>query len=373
MLVGVFAPDPQGRTNARLTHVNQDRPDAALAALNAVRLIVVLFIGMGYASTMAKGPGTPEWLALFGFDPSYLGLQILFFLSGYLAWRSLAHHGSPVRMLRSRARRNLPWVALYTLLVTAVLYPLLCNHDAPMVKGTADLALYFIRTATLIDPGTPMPGALDDALYACLLQGAIWSLRIGALAFIGLALIWAVGLRSRHWTAILCGTSLTAFVATSVLVDRMEMAQFVTAKSMLSFAWPFLLGAALFSYRESLPRSGWAWGLIAAILIGLATLHWSQLPWSYAVSVLVTGGLCALATALLFARPAILCHWPNLALPVFLGVWPTTQSVLHLWSGLSTPALVFLSLAVTFGLAIAFKAAASVVLAKPVHRRVQAT
>ena len=51
-----------------------------LSRLNAVRLIVVTLIAIGYASTMSIGPGSVEWLNTFGYDPSLYGLQVLFFL-----------------------------------------------------------------------------------------------------------------------------------------------------------------------------------------------------------------------------------------------------------------------------------------------------
>ncbi|MEL6686216.1 MAG: hypothetical protein AAFP97_01190 [Pseudomonadota bacterium] len=163
--------------------------------MNAVRLIVVTFIMVGYTSTMAIGPGSREWLNLFGYDPSLYGLQVLFFLSGWLAWRSLSEGRSVQAFIRTRAAGTMPTVIVYTAIVTVVLYPILCDHDAPVIKNLTDLGAYFLKTVTLVQPGNPMPGALDGAAYPCLLQGTIWTLRWGVIAYILLLIMYGAKLR----------------------------------------------------------------------------------------------------------------------------------------------------------------------------------
>ena len=56
-------PDSQDSRHAEQTRLASDT--ALLSRLNAVRLIVVTFIMVGYTSTMAIGPGSREWLNLF--------------------------------------------------------------------------------------------------------------------------------------------------------------------------------------------------------------------------------------------------------------------------------------------------------------------
>ncbi|MEM9599605.1 MAG: hypothetical protein AAF926_01160, partial [Pseudomonadota bacterium] len=220
-----------------------DQTDATLLSrLNAVRMIVILLIGLGYASTMAVGPGAREWLHSLGYDPSWYGIQVLFFLSGWLAWRSLASGRGIIAFVRSRVRRTLPWVLLYTLVITAVLYPLLCNHDSPLAQGTLHLALYFAKTVTLIDPGGPMPGALDDALYACLLQGTIWTLRWGAIAFAGLICAYLAGLRARS-LAILFMLCVIAHVTVSTWSLHSGAAWLDPLLPGLRLGYAFLFGA----------------------------------------------------------------------------------------------------------------------------------
>lgn len=349
---------------------NTEEDGSFFARLNAVRLIVVGFIALGYASTMAVGPQSREWLNIFGYDPSLFGLQVMFFLSGWLAWRSLSRGRSPRAFILSRAKRTLPWLALYTFIVAAILYPLLCDPAAASVKTGAQLALYVIETVTLINPGDPMPGALDSALYACLLQGAIWSLQWGAIAFAGLLGAYMIGVRHRLFYLGLFAVAVFAHIGLNAWTDNTGsdfLSPFIPG---LRLAFPFLLGIVAYGWRDRLPTRSSGWLLIALVALGAASLHYYGFRWTYMIEIIAMIGWCALAMALLHSSLRCLKNWPNLVLPFFLGVWPTAQTVLALAPDITVPALVAASLSIALGLAATFYAL-SRVIRRPVHRRVQ--
>ena len=80
-----------------------------LSKLNFIRIIIVMMIAFGYASTMPLGPlletgeARPEMFQMLGYDPSWVGISLLFFFSGILALRSLWSHGSSIRYLESKS------------------------------------------------------------------------------------------------------------------------------------------------------------------------------------------------------------------------------------------------------------------------------
>jgi peptidoglycan/LPS O-acetylase OafA/YrhL len=339
---------------------------SVLARINAVRLIIVGFIGLGYASTMAVGPQSKEWLNTFGYDPSLFGLQVLFFLSGWLAWRSLSQGRSPAAFILSRAKRVLPWLALYTLIIVALVYPLLCDPDAPIVKNAAALSLYFLKTVTLVQPGQPMPGALDNALYACLLQGAIWSLRWGAIAYIGLLSAYMLGLRHRLWYLAFFVIAVCAHIAVNAWTDQSGSAHLIPIIPGLRLAFPFLLGIAAYGWKDRLPTDPRGWLLISAMTLGGAAVHYYGFRWSYTIEILAMTGWCGLAMALLHSQLRWLKNWPNLVLPLFLGVWPTAQVLLAIFPTITVPMLVVASLTTALALAAFFWS-----LKRLVHRRIQ--
>lgn len=342
-----------------------------LARLNAVRLMVVGFIGVGYASTMSVGPQAREWLNTFGYDPSLFGMQVLFFLSGWLAWRSLSMGRSPLAFIRSRATRTLPWLAFYTVIVAAILYPALCDPAAPNVKDVGALILYVVKTVTLIDPGQPMLGALDNALYACLLQGAVWSLRWGAIAFAGLLVAYAIGIRHRYLYLALFVVTICAHIAVNAWTDQTGSDSLFPIIPGLRLAFPFLLGIAAYQWKDRLPTHAFGWVLIAVAALGGASLHYYGLQWSYVIEIMAMIGWSALTMALLHSRPRWLTNWPNLVLPFLLGVWPTTQVILIAFPDITVPALISASVGTAFALAVVFVGLKRVAV-RTVHRRIQA-
>lgn len=355
----------------RQTYTSDDAglDNALLKRLNGVRLIVIILIAIGYASTMAVGPQAKEWLHFLGHDPSWYGIQVLFFISGWLAWRSLTSGRGIKAFIRTRAMRTLPWVAMYTFVVAAILYPILCDHDAPAIKGTLDLTLYFVKTVTLIDPGGPMPGALDHALYACLLQGTIWTLRWGVIAYVGLiCLSWLrPGPRSLSVLFVLC---IMVHIAVGSWSLQTGSDVFRPMLPGLRLGYAFLGGVWIRSMEPSLNLRWKGWLLTSLICLGLAAAHYYAITWTHMIEVMASLGLCALAMALLRSPFSVLTGWPNLTLPAYLGIWPVAQLVVYLDPTVAVAIVVMTTLAAILSLALILRLAGDR-LFRPRHRRVQ--
>lgn len=355
--------------------------DPDLRRLNAVRLLAVLAIGLGYASTMPQGPESREWLSHLGHDPSWFGVQVLFFLSGWLGWRSLSRtdHRRYTGYLARRAKRIYPWTILYTAAIVLVAYPLLCAADDKPIQPAAESLLYFVKTASLIAPGDPMPGALDSSPYTCLLQGAIWTLRWGIVAHIGLISVYALRIRSRTGLSILA--VLAVLLCASIFLVQAKTALDLPAilGTGARLAYPFLAGAALYAWDAKQMMSRKRWFTIAALAFGIATIHYLAVPWTPAIEILATTGWCAVAMMLLKpavqptasdARPApdFLAGRPNLILPTYLGIWPICQIYLFAAPHLPTLALIAVTLLSSVALAAVLSALARTLR---IHRRIQ--
>lgn len=344
--------------------------DPLLSNLNAVRLITVVIIGIGYASTMPIGPGAREWLNLFGYDASLYGLQILFFLSGWLAWRSLSQGRTGLAFLQSRVLRNWPWVILYTALVAFLLYPALCDPNASTVETTGDLLLYFVKTITFIQPGPPMPGALDSAPYACLLQGTIWTFRWGVIAYALLLILYALRLRQRALYGLGLILLITAHIALNSWTDRTGSDAFAGILPGLRLGMAFCFGLVIRQNMSWLPKKAQGWVILSAILLGIAALNYYSLTWSYGIELFATAGMSAFAMALLHSRWAVFKGWVDFITPTYLGVWPITQMWLAFLPDLSVMQLVILSVlsSMFFALILVLLGRATL---RVVHRRVQ--
>lgn len=243
---------PDNSTSGETVQTKYRLPLHGLATL---RILIVLIIGLGYASTMGLGSSSPEWGRIWGYDPSRYGMQILFILSGFLAARSMARGRSVLEFFGSRLWSLWPALIAATLFSVCIIYPVMCAPDAPLLMSAPDLAVYFLKTIFLIDPGARMPGLLDEAKYACLLQGAIWTLQWGLILHVGFLCGWATRLlRHRGLSLAFCIASIVLYIAvmdTGVLFP--EFAKRVAPiLPGLHLGSAYLVGVTLFHWQDQL-------------------------------------------------------------------------------------------------------------------------
>ncbi len=323
--------------------------------MTLIRMLVISIMAFGYASTMPRGPETREYLNLFGYDPSWFAINIVFMISGYLAMQSLARHGSAVKLLLSRAARNLPSLGLFALIVVFVFYPLL--GVAPK-QGTPSLSQhldYFLSVVSCVDPGKLTPGLLDNALYKCVIHGGLWTFRWGAVAFIGTAILWSIGgLRNRRRLLTLTAFSALAYAA-SVLYgvrhpDVLQSSWYSGANVALRLGWIYLAGMCFYAWQDVLPHRM----MIGLFLFFLALVQFLLLPWTPFIEITATlgfGWLCWLAMTSDRPVPAAFENLPDLSLGIYIYNWPSAQILLLLLPGLGPMALFALSFPVTLLLA----------------------
>lgn len=338
--------------NANIAHSGAD---GFLPRLNAVRLFVVAMIAFGYATTMPVGPDKYETGQVFGYEPSWIGIQILFFLSGILAYRSISAGRIGLDYLKSRVLRIFPMLLAITLTTVFVIYPML-GKPLSSAQDYIALAEYFFMTVTCLDPGRQLPGLLDDSLYACLIQGGIWTLRWGLLIHIGTAVASRFEFLMRPRLILAAGiTSMLAYAAYSYAAAKLHLGATPSPIIGLHFSYMFLLGMALWAYRERLPRNSKTNYAIAGALFTFAGLNYFMMPWTSFIEVCLTLSLGLAAWTLATSQTrklAFLDNWPHLAIGLYLLNWPTTQVLLHVFPELNSTTLPMASLPMSLALTV---------------------
>ena len=334
-----------------------------LTRLNAVRTIIVLLMAIGYASTMSPLSGDKEVLRHLGYDPSWFGLQILFCLSGYLAVRSLTRHGSSLRYLTSRVLRTGPLLVAYTLAAITVIYPIFCTSTAPLAEEAVKLTRYFILTVLCIDPGAQLPGLLDEAKYMCLIQGAIWTFRWGALAHIAMAIGWRMNvLKSKHVLLALAISATLIYGSVGYFAAKNEWEAAFPAFAALRLSYAFLGGAALYGWQDKLPQSGITKLTMLVGLLSLAAFQHAYMHWTPAIEIAGTFFWTYLSIVIIqtpMRATAWMNHWPNIVLGLYLGNWPVSQTLILMHPELHGWALIGMSVMITTVIAILAHAAIS--------------
>lgn len=309
-----------------------------LHGLAALRIAIVLVIGLGYASTMGIGGDSPEWGRLWGYDPSRYGVQLLFILSGFLAARSMANGRTVREFFGSRAQSLWPALIAATLFSVCIIYPIMCAPDAPVRMSVSDLAAYTFKTIFLIDPGTRMPGLMDDAKYMCLLQGAIWTLQWGLILHVGFLLGWFTRLlRNRGLSLALTLTAIALYVTvidTSVLdTDFAKQIEPVVPGIRLGYA--YLIGVTLFHWQGVLRLSQIHIVICSIIITGLTTGFYLMLPWSSLLEVMGVFVWLTVCVGFLGIAPQILGRCPRASPMLYVSIWPAAQIVVSLTPDIS--------------------------------------
>ncbi len=332
-------------------HAPKDR----LVWLGPVRMLVILIMAFGYASTMPRGPGTAEYLNVFGYDPSWFAIQTLFMMSGYLAIKSLYRHGSALKLLSSRAARNLPSLAVFALLVVFIIYPVFGAPAPEEGRHISQHLDYFFKVISCVDPDAQTPGLLDNALYKCAIQGGLWTFRWGMIAFIGTALAWTTGiLKQKVGIVILTLLALFGHALTVIYAVRHPELNGTTYFDLLNvglrLGWVYFAGMSLYVWRHTLPRSFF----FPVVCLGLAALQFILLPWTVFIEITAICGFGSLVwLAMTSSRPAPqwISKLPDLSLGIFIYCWPVAQILLLLMPKISAPALILLSLPLTIAIA----------------------
>lgn len=317
-----------------------------LHGLAALRILIVLIIGLGYASTMGIGSDKPEWGRLWGYDPSRYGVQLLFILSGFLAARSMTRGRTIQQFFGSRIHSLWPALIAATLVSVCIIYPLMCAPDAAVLMSASDLAMYFLKTVFLIDPGMRMPGLMDDAKYVCLLQGAIWTLQWGLILHIGFLLGWFTRLLQSRRLSLLFSFIATALYVTVIdtgVIDPSFANSVEPFIPGLRLGYAYLIGVTLFQWQDAFRFNRTRILVANLVAIGVTCGFFLTMPWSSILEVMGLFVWLSLSIGFLYTAPLALKKCPRLAPVLYVSIWPAAQIVLAFTPNISQFDLVQLS------------------------------
>ncbi len=345
------------------THITdmQNRAPAEpwLRGYGFVQVLIVALVALGHTSTLPQGPGNREFLHHFGYDPSWLGVNVLFILAGFMAMRSLAREPGTLVPL-SRVLRIFPYLAAYALLVVLLVYPLLGKPALSAGDLFRHLGLYAMDVLTCIDPGRKLPGLLDEANYQCVIQGAIWTFRWGVVAYVGITIASKLRLlESRTHILALAITAVSVYIGIYSLQvwgsylspDNLQPAARLGAM--------FAMGMALFAYRKKIFNCR----LLIPVLLAATLIQFYLLPWTPLIEVFASGFWVLAAFALM--RTSVAARLSphkkqGFAIALYIFHWPIAQLILLSWPDITPSGLIAISLPA----ALVFSAALSIIITK---------
>lgn len=199
-----------------------------------------------------------------------------------------------------------------------------------MRMSAPNLAAYFFKTVFLIDPGARMPGLLDDAKYMCLLQGAIWTLRIGVILHVGFLLGWVTRiLRNRNIVLILSVIAIAIYVklVDTAVANREFGEQIIPVLPIFRLGYAYLAGIALFMWQDKVQQAKQTMILLPILIALVTTAIYKWLPWSSIHEVLGVAVWTAVSLAFLQHAPLFFRRCPRLSPVLYVSIWPAAQII----------------------------------------------
>lgn len=247
---------------------------------NLLRLIAASAVIVYHSFSLAAGPGSKDPLErLTGFDLGTTAVVAFFAISGYFVSLSFDRRQSDLGFVLARLTRIMPGLLVVSLLCALILGPLVSALPASAYFAERSVWLYPLRMISIVWimhdwlPGVFVHNPVPDDVDA-----PLWTLYYEVACYVGLFTAGTLGFfRGRRFFLLLFAWA--AAYAVARYGPRPSLHYFA------SFSLPFVLGIAVYRYREAGILKGWVAAALALLAAGtaLAGIGIEEL-WSAAVA-----------------------------------------------------------------------------------------
>jgi peptidoglycan/LPS O-acetylase OafA/YrhL len=278
-----------------------------------------------------------------------IAVAVFFAISGFLVTASWISDSRLRSFLMRRALRILPglWVVL---LATVAVGLFLTTLSVTSYLTSLDTWRYPIERAIVYSTRPDLPGVFTTNPYGSAVNGSLWTLPVEVTAYGATLLLGIAGLLARRRGLVLAATLLLVVVQETILPEASSMD--VTGVGsvlhwLVHFGLYYAAGALFFLYRERIRLSFIAAALalvlwMACFDTGLTTLA-GQLTLPYVVLVL---GYRAPEAVDRFMR-----RIGDLSYGTYIYAFPVQQAVIHYERDISPPALIAITIPITYACA----------------------
>jgi len=284
-----------------------------------LRMLMALGVLLGHSYVVVSGQGVPEPLSLFGWTISYVAVNGFFILSGLLITRSLDRNPDFIRFFAARALRLYPALVAMALLAAFIFGPIVSAMPIGVFFADPLIWRYVLEVLTFGDTAGGPPQIFMGNPNEGEWSASLWTLRYEAIAYAGTAVLAALGL-SKKRTAML-GLFVTS-VAFYVFVRSDLLALPEPLMHLSRFAVPYLLGAVLYVYRDTIRLS---WG-VGAIICVVALCFGPTASFEIMLNFVLAAGILLIGFAKIPGYKA-LSNMPDFSYGVYIWQWPVMQAL----------------------------------------------
>lgn len=221
--------------------------------LNLLRFIAAFAVVASHTAIVVGGDDAIEPLMVeTGYTLGHLAVNVFFVISGFLIAQSLSRSRDMISYFSARFLRLVPGLFVASLVTAFVVGPLFTDQGLLGYFSHLSTWLYVPLTSSMLIDNGHLPGVFATAPVPFELNVPLWTLRWEALAYIGLAILGALGLmatKRRFAITLLAFAGL--YFAVTIMTDLRET--IAPVDHIMRFGLCFLVGSGAFIFRDKIP------------------------------------------------------------------------------------------------------------------------
>ncbi len=220
---------------------------------NLLRFLAAFAVVWSHTAIVVGGDYAVEPLMVeMGFTLGHLAVNVFFVISGFLIAQSLLRSSDMIAYFSARFLRLIPGLLVASFVTAFIVGPLFTNQSVIGYFSNLSTWLYVPFTGSLLQDNGTLPGVFADAPFAFELNTPLWTLRWEALAYIGLAVLGALGLMATkpRFTLIFV-LFVILYFAITLMTDLRE--NIAPVDHVMRFGLCFLLGSGAYVFRKKIP------------------------------------------------------------------------------------------------------------------------
>jgi peptidoglycan/LPS O-acetylase OafA/YrhL len=248
---------------------------------NLLRLLAACSVIISHAYALTSGPQSYDpFETLIGFDLGTTAVLVFFAISGYFISLSFDRRQSNIAFVIARATRILPGLLVVSLVAAFVVGPLLTTLPLSAYFAERAVWLYTLQNLSIIQiMSSSLPGVFATNPVPDYVNASLWTLFFEVACYIGLFFAGILGFLRRERFLWIVLAWLPVYAIVRYLPALKEDIYFAV------FSLPFLIGMAVYQYRESPILNGWFALVLFVAATGLGAMHHPvEELWSVAVA-----------------------------------------------------------------------------------------
>ena len=290
--------------------------------LDALRLFAALLVVFSH-SFLITGSGFLK-PPFYQSDYGALGVNIFFFISGFLITQSFLRRDSILRYLWARFLRIFPALIVVVLATVFVLGPLLTGLTTR--EYFADQQTYsYLSMMTLYAEKQYLPGVFENNLFDTRVNAPLWTLQYEFTFYAAIIMLGLFGALKKRESVI--GLFLLFLILNFFRIGESTYIYQLNLFQMIRFFMYFSAGMAAWLYRDSIPLNG-KLCLITPVLLAISafTVRFNDTLFIFLIGYLVL---------YLGYSPRIKLGWltrhGDFSYGIYIWAWPVQQTVFYLF------------------------------------------